>query len=193
MFNLDAVVPLVFILEETQKGTLTSQSAAEAAKAALLLLGNASAQTAKERRKKVTKDLNKDLMSLAEDPEKFEDAAPLLFGASFERKMKEHLESLKCLRQSMAPKMGTEVTSFFEGAAPSIRLGVAAATTEQEADRDFSPTPIKEAEKRRRDHSRGGDNWRNRNKLCRDSLCLENITCDAYFARIKRILPFCDS
>ena len=96
-FNLDAVAPLVFILEEPQKGTLTSQSAAEAAKAALLLLGNASAQTAKERRKKVIKDLNKDLVSLAEDPEMFEDAAPLLFGASFERKMKDHLESLKCL------------------------------------------------------------------------------------------------
>ena len=54
--------------------------------------------------------------------------------------------------------MGTEVTSFYEGAAPSICLGVEAATTEQEAD---SPTPIKEAQKRRRDHSRGGDNWRN--------------------------------
>ena len=39
-FNLVAVAPLVFILEEVQKGTLTSQSAAEAAKAALLLLGN---------------------------------------------------------------------------------------------------------------------------------------------------------
>ena len=44
-----------------------------AAKAALLLLGNASAQTPKERWKKVTKDLNKDLMSLAEDPEMFEE------------------------------------------------------------------------------------------------------------------------
>ena len=72
MFNLDAIAPLVFISKEAQKGTLTSQSAAEAAKAALLLLGNASAQTAKERQKKVTKDLNKDLMSLAEDPEMFE-------------------------------------------------------------------------------------------------------------------------
>ena len=53
---------MVFILEEAQKGTLTPQSAAEAAKAALMLLGNASAQMVKERRKNVTKDLNKDLM-----------------------------------------------------------------------------------------------------------------------------------
>ena len=48
-FNFDAVAPLVFILEEAQKGTLTTKSAAEAAKAALLLLGNASAQMEKER------------------------------------------------------------------------------------------------------------------------------------------------
>ena len=74
----------MFVLEETQKGTLTSQSAAEVAKAALLLLSNASVQTAKERRKKVTKDLSK---TLAEDLEMFEEVAPFLFGASFEKKM----------------------------------------------------------------------------------------------------------
>ena len=39
-FNLDAVTPLVFILEEAQKGTLTSQSATEPTEAVLLLLGN---------------------------------------------------------------------------------------------------------------------------------------------------------
>ena len=49
-----------------------------------MLLGNASAQMAKERWKKITKNHNKDLVSLAEDPEMFEEAAPLLFGASFE-------------------------------------------------------------------------------------------------------------
>ena len=87
------IEPWVFILEEAQKGTLTSQSATEAAKAALMLLGNASAQMAMERQKKVTKDLHKDLMLLTEDPEMFEEVAPLLFGASFEKKMKDHLES----------------------------------------------------------------------------------------------------
>ena len=87
--NLDAVAPLVFILEEAQKGTLIPQSAAEAAKAALMLLGNASAQMVKEIQKKVTKDFNKDLITLAEDPEMFEEAAPLLFGASFEKMMKD--------------------------------------------------------------------------------------------------------
>jgi len=60
-----------------------------------------------ERRKWVLKDLNKDLLPLAEDEEAFRGAAPLLFGAAFEKKMKDHLESLKCLRRSMAPKPGT--------------------------------------------------------------------------------------
>ena len=118
--NLDTVAPLVFILEETQKGTLTSQSAGEMAKAALMFLGNASTQTAKERRKKVTKDLNKDLMSLAEDPEMFEEAAPLLFGALFEKKMKDHLESLRCLRQSMNPKSGYRGDQFFSRGPPPV-------------------------------------------------------------------------
>ena len=110
---LKALKKTLFILEEVQKGSLTPQSAAEAAKAALMLLGNALAQMAKERRKKVTKDLNKDLITLAEDPEMFEEAAPLLFGASFEKKMKDHLESLKCLRQSMAPRSGYRSDQFF--------------------------------------------------------------------------------
>ena len=45
---------------------------------------------------------------LADDEEAFKGAAPLLFGESFERRMKDHLESLKCLRRSMAPKPGTD-------------------------------------------------------------------------------------
>lgn len=38
--NLDAIASLVFILEEDQKGTLTSLSVAEAAKATSLFLEN---------------------------------------------------------------------------------------------------------------------------------------------------------
>ena len=59
---------------------------------------------ANERWKKVTNDLNKDLMSLAEDPEMFEEAATLLFGASFEKRMKDHLENLRCLSGSQWPQ-----------------------------------------------------------------------------------------
>ena len=69
--NLEAVAPLVFILEEAQKGSLTPQSVAEAAKAALLLLGMLQPRWRRRGGEKVIKDLNKDLMSLAEDPEMF--------------------------------------------------------------------------------------------------------------------------
>ena len=76
---------------------------------------------AKERRKKVTEDLKKDLMSLAEDPEMFEETAPLLFGASLiEKKMKDHLESFKCLRQSMAPRSGCRSDQFFSRGPPPV-------------------------------------------------------------------------
>ena len=116
----------------------------------MLLLENASAQMAKERWKKFTKDLNKDLMSMAEDPEMFKEAALLLFGTSFEKKMKDHLESLKCLRQYMAPKSGYRSEQFFR---------VSASGRWQQLPRkrrtDSTPIPTKEAEERDRDHSGG--------------------------------------
>ena len=65
----------------------------------------------------------------------FEEAAPFLFAASFKKKMKEHLESLKCLWQLIAPMMATEVTHCFEVASPNTYLGVAAAVIEEEMDR----------------------------------------------------------
>ena len=69
--NLDAVPPMIFILENTQP------------------------RWRRRGRKKITKYLNKDLVSLAEHPEMFEEADPLLFEAFFETKMKDHLETLK--------------------------------------------------------------------------------------------------
>jgi len=55
--TLDAVAPLVYILEEAQRGTLTAKTAVEATSAALSLLGNMSAHMACERRKWVLKEL----------------------------------------------------------------------------------------------------------------------------------------
>ena len=94
---LDEVAPLVNIVEEAQRGALTGEQAAEAAKAAITLLGNASSDVSREIRRKVILSLNKRVHSLAEDEEIFEGAAPLLLGSIFETKMKAHLESLKCL------------------------------------------------------------------------------------------------
>ena len=72
---LDAVEPLVQVLEEAASKTLTAESATKAAKTALSLIGNASCQMAKDRRKKVLKELNKHLQPFAEVEGTF-----LLFG-----------------------------------------------------------------------------------------------------------------
>ena len=94
---LDAVAPLVSLVEAAETGSLTAGLAAEAAQCALTLLGNASAQMSRERRRKAIMCLNKKVHPLAEEEDIFEDAAPLLLGKVFETKMKAHLESLKCL------------------------------------------------------------------------------------------------
>ena len=56
---LDAVATLVQVLEETASNTLTVESSTKAAKTALSLIGNASCQMAKDRHKKVLKELKK--------------------------------------------------------------------------------------------------------------------------------------
>lgn len=94
------MAPLVHIVEETQKGAMSGDQAADAAKTALSLLGNASTHVSRERWKKVILALNKKVHPLAEEEEVFAEAAPLLLGKVFEEKMKAHLESLQCLSSS---------------------------------------------------------------------------------------------
>ena len=82
--------------EEAGKGTLSGEAAADTARAALSLLGNALAQISKERRRKGTTGLNKKVHLLADEEEIFADTAPLLLGKVLRMTMKTHLESLKC-------------------------------------------------------------------------------------------------
>ena len=96
-FVLDTLALLVDIAEETQRGSLTVEKAAESARAAITLLGNASAHISRERQKKAVKCFSSKVHLLAEDEDIFVSAAPLLLGKLFETKMKEYLESLKCL------------------------------------------------------------------------------------------------
>ncbi len=90
---LDAVSNLLeSALESANSGNLTPEASANAA---LALLGNASANLSKERRKLVVKDLNKDASSLAENDDLFKEAAPMLFGEGFEQKLKNHVKLSK--------------------------------------------------------------------------------------------------
>ena len=97
---LDAVGPLAYILEEAQKGSLMVESAVKAAKTALRFLGYASAHVAQNRRRKVLKELNRDLEGLTEDDKEFAEAAPNLFGDGFARKCKEHIENVRALHKT---------------------------------------------------------------------------------------------
>ena len=63
---LDAVGPLTNLLERKQAGQLTTEAAADAAQQALRFLGNAHANIATERRKRVISHLSKDLRPLVD-------------------------------------------------------------------------------------------------------------------------------
>ena len=112
---LDAVAPLVHILETAHSGNLTVDTSVKAAKLALRLLANASVHISKERRKTSLKDLNRDLLTLVEDDEMFADVAPMLFGDGFEKTMKEHVEAMRCIRKTSSK---TSNESFFSEGPP---------------------------------------------------------------------------
>ena len=120
---LDSVGPLTTILEEAAKGTLSSKVAADAATAALKLLGNASANISQERRHRVTADLNRDLKDLIEETEHFKNAAPLLFGRSFDQMAKNHVEAVRSLRRTVQSSFPPRQNRFFRGGRPQNNRG----------------------------------------------------------------------
>ena len=83
---LDAVGSLSFILEEASKGQLPPKVTLEAAQTALHLLGNASANISRERRRTAIANMNSRLVGMADDDHLFERAAPNLFGNGFAKK-----------------------------------------------------------------------------------------------------------
>ena len=117
---LDAVNPLVNLLESARKGTLTPRDAAESAQQALRLLGNASATISMDRRQKATRFLNKELSTLVQEEDTFRDAAPLLFGKDFDKKAKEHIDTARSLQRFSSSGKNQ---SFQRGRPPMSRGG----------------------------------------------------------------------
>ena len=97
---LDAVGPITHILEEAAKGQLTPKTAVEAAQTALKLLGNASMQVNRKRRRCAIESLNPSLMDLADEDDLYKNSAPQLFGEGFFKKEKERDKELQCLNQA---------------------------------------------------------------------------------------------
>ena len=130
-FVLDPVGPLarvVHALDPESAEGMSAEDAHSAAWDAIKLLGNASGQISKLRRRKILKAVNPDMQDLA-DEDTFSKAAPDLFGQGFEAKMKGRAKSLKLISASSSSKPHRPPRSFFEGAAPSAPREAAAIPT----------------------------------------------------------------
>ena len=57
--------------------------------------------------------LNPELATLVEDEDVFADAAPMLFGKSFDQKAKDHMEAIRSPKKTSLP--ATESRSFQRG------------------------------------------------------------------------------
>uniref|UniRef100_A0A1X7TF24 Uncharacterized protein n=1 Tax=Amphimedon queenslandica TaxID=400682 RepID=A0A1X7TF24_AMPQE len=100
----DPVAPLLCLLyacsdETDQSVSLLCDDVKPLVTEAIQLLGNASTNMSRLRRKKVLKSVNPDIADLA-DEDIFEAAPPNLFGSGFESKMKERVDSVKLLSAS---------------------------------------------------------------------------------------------
>ena len=110
----DPAAPLIDLLHSLD--TISSEDAKATITAAIKLLGNASANMSRLRRKRVLRAVNPDIMDLAEE-DIFKTSAPNLFGPGFEGKMKERAESVKLLTASKAPPSNRK---FFRGGRPPV-------------------------------------------------------------------------
>lgn len=101
---LDPAIPMLNLLHQLDTNPEYSiDHARQDVIDSVRLLGNASAQISRTRRKKVLKTLNSDLLDLAEEDELFKEAAPNLFGEGFEKRMRERAESVKLLSKVSKP------------------------------------------------------------------------------------------
>ena len=115
--TLDTVAPFVHILEEVQKGSLTAKTAVDATGAGLTHMDNAFAHMTFDYRKPGLRDPKQRFITSRRGRGDIRGSVFLLFSDTFERRMKDHLESLKCLQRSMAPKSGTD-QFFRKGRSP---------------------------------------------------------------------------
>ena len=112
-FVLDAAGPLTQVLEaaNSEEG-LSTEVAIEAARAALMLVGNANARMSRQRRQRVLAEFNKSLQPMADKDEEFSSATPYLFGPDFAKRAKEHMDQVKSLQAARKDPTGAGSSSF---------------------------------------------------------------------------------
>ena len=152
-FVTDCVGPLAHILEEAQKGSLSTKNVVNATRQAIKFLRNASSHIAQERRRKIAGYLNSDVRVLVEDEDQFVDAAPMLFGKNFDKAVKEYVDAVKSLRKSYGNGRHQSTGSqFFRGGRPHQGRGggrIGTKATKEEG--DFTPSKEEEISNSRRD------------------------------------------
>ena len=116
-FWLDAVAPLVMLLERDEELQLPVE-AIQMVQTSILLMGNASFCHSTERRRALLKHLNPQLKQLVEEID-FKNAAPMLFGDDFEASAKQRLEAA-ALKKTLA--LGKWKQGFL-AESPSSKLG----------------------------------------------------------------------
>ena len=93
----DPVGPLAHFLARADEEDFSVDEAKSIIRDSLKLIGNALANISKMRRIHVLKALNPVLQEMADEPEAFLSAAPLLFGTGFKSKLKDRCELLRIL------------------------------------------------------------------------------------------------
>ena len=94
---VDAIGPLVTLLELAEQDQLTAERVVTLTKLALRFVGSASVQVSRERRKRAIEEMNGKLVELVEKDSIYEKAAPLLFGDQFAKEAKEREDQLRAL------------------------------------------------------------------------------------------------
>ncbi len=81
-------------------GQMVIVNDADIVSTALRFLGNASSNISQERRCRIAEHLNRDVKVLVEDKVQLREAAPLLFGRTFDKVAKDHVDAERSLRKS---------------------------------------------------------------------------------------------
>uniref|UniRef100_A0A1X7TUN6 Uncharacterized protein n=1 Tax=Amphimedon queenslandica TaxID=400682 RepID=A0A1X7TUN6_AMPQE len=116
-FIHDPATPLLAMLKDIEQDgeELSTEQFKAALTTAIQLLGNASAQVSRLRRRKILKAINPEIQDLAEE-DIFTNAALYLFGKDYEPKMKNRAVSLKILSSSKPPQN----KQFFRSSRPTV-------------------------------------------------------------------------
>jgi len=112
-FWLDAVNPLIFVLEKAEEWELSAE-VINKIQTALQLMGNANYHHSTARRNALMLQLNPKLKQLFKE-EDFKNAAPFLFGESFGPLAKERLEAAAALKRATFTEKGDQQQGFQKG------------------------------------------------------------------------------